>query len=583
MSDIHRRFFRLYLMQLDGRPLSSAQRDELQSHRSTCPSCRADLQLYQGLRAAADQRWPATTAPIALEKVLRGAQSRARLRWVTVPLRAVIWVGFALLALLLVQWVFTYLRPAPAVVPAGSPTPDEPTPAPTGTPAVFVDEVGKIPVEPLLSGEAPGQGSWSPQGDYFFIPLVETPIPGSDRRSTSLHFISASTGEECRASETFLGTQVSQNYAWLDNERVLFIDRSGRALVFTRCQEGMQDLSDRFAEPLVRVAQPLASPEQNPYGPLLLEAASAYWLLDPVTLEARPLVDPVPSPELGDSFAQPLSGNQISVLQPVAGKPERSWLVLLDLDSGQVLRSLEIETGWEEGRAPIVEWMGPEQLFVWGFGTTGPLLVDLSVDPPRQVRVLPELLGRDLIYPDQINSMGAFYAPAGDSFHIVAHLNLPEDQSILLYHNETGQVEVLPGDRQVLMIFPGDQRMPLVPWQDPPSYADEYDVLWVDAPGGSQVNLQVSGHTPRNYPNLQTRLLPGGERMLFSSTQGISLVDLTSGETQAFWRLSGAENATLPSLSLAPNGRVLIVTADTNSAEDGQSQGNLLYWLPLEE
>jgi len=71
--------------------------------------------------------------------------------------------------------------------------------------------------------------------------------------------------------------------------------------------------------------------------------------------------------------------------------------------------------------------------------------------------------------------------------------------------------------------------------------------------------------------------------MLFSSTQGISLVDLTSGETQAFWRLSGAENATLPSLSLAPNGRVLIVTADTNSAEDGQSQGNLLYWLPLEE
>jgi hypothetical protein len=327
----------------------------------------------------------------------------------------------------------------------------------------------------------------------------------------------------------------------------------------------------------------LAAPEQNPYGPLLLEAASAYWLLDPVTLEARPLVDPVPSPELGDSFAQPLSGNQISVLQPVAGKPERSWLVLLDLDSGQVLRSLEIETGWEEGRAPIVEWMGPEQLFVWGFGTTGPLLVDLSVDPPRQVRVLPELLGRDLIYPDQINSMGAFYAPAGDSFHIVAHLNLPEDQSILLYHNETGQVEVLPGDRQVLMIFPGDQRMPLVPWQDPPSYADEYDVLWVDAPGGSQVNLQVSGHTPRNYPNLQTRLLPAGERMLFSSTQGISLVDLTSGETQAFWRLSGAENATLPSLSLAPNGRVLIVTADTNSAEDGQSQGNLLYWLPLEE
>ena len=219
----------------------------------------------------------------------------------------------------------------------------------------------------------------------------------------------------------------------------------------------------------------------------------------------------------------------------------------------------------------------------WVRGTVLAFSVDLSVDPPRQKRVLPELLGRELIYPDQINSMGAFYAPASDRFHIVAHLSLPDDPSILLYHSETGQVEGLPSDRQVLMILPGDQRILLVPWQDTPTYDDGYDLVWMDAPEQPQMHLQVSGHTPRNYPNLISHLLPGSKRMLFGSTQGISMVDLTRGETQAFWSLSGAESAILPSLWLDPQGHTLFVYAELKPAEDGQNQGNLLYWLPIEE
>ena len=39
---------------------------ELQAHIPTCPFCQADLQLYQGLRAQASQRWPAATSPVAL-------------------------------------------------------------------------------------------------------------------------------------------------------------------------------------------------------------------------------------------------------------------------------------------------------------------------------------------------------------------------------------------------------------------------------------------------------------------------------------------------------------------------------------
>ena len=49
------------------------------------------------------------------------------------------------------------------------------------------------------------------------------------------------------------------------------------------------------------------------------------------------------------------------------------------------------------------------------------------------------------------------------SYHIVVHMSLPEDKSIYLYHGEDGKVEKLAGDRQVLMILPGDQLMPMVP------------------------------------------------------------------------------------------------------------------------
>jgi hypothetical protein len=249
-----------------------------------------------------------------------------------------------------------------------------------------------------------------------------------------------------------------------------------------------------------------------------------------------------------------------------------------------VTRSVEVLVS-EEGQAPIVEWQGSDRAFIWSFGDGGPLLVDLSIDPPRQVRVLPELFSLALVYPDQMSSMGVFYSPANNSYHVVAHINLPEDTSIYLYHGENGQIEQLAGDRPVMMILPGDQRMPLAPVQDTPeqntpTVDDGYDLVWVDRPGQLQAYLQVAGHTPRNYPTLQSRLVPGSTHMLFGSSQGISLVNLSSGEIEAFWQLVGAEEATLPSLSVNPQGHSLITVAHH---DDTQKQSNLLYWISLEK
>jgi hypothetical protein len=494
-------------------------------------------------------------------------------------LRAIAWIGIGLLALLLLIWVLTYLRPNSTALSPLSSTPHPSMAAGSGLSATVVDNPNEISIEPILQSESAGQGLWSPDGNYFFIPLGDIPAPGGDRRVISLHFISTATGEDCRASETFLGQHGFQNYAWLDNERVLYIDNKGKPYLFTACMPGSDDLSDRFNEPLVRVAMPLGSPDPPLQGPLLLESASTYWLLDPLSLQARALRDPVPSSGQVDSFAWLASENRMAILQPSAGQPEISRLVLLSLDSGEVLRSLEIKAS-SEGRGPVSEWIGPQRLFVWSMQPSGPLLLDLSQEPVQQVQVFAELFGIDMLYPDQLFSMGVFYAPDGDKYHIVFNANLPGDKSIYLYHSESGQVEKLDGDRQVMMIFPDGQRMSLVSMPDGPVEDGSYDVLWVDAPDRPSMHIEVSGHLPRNYYLLQSRLLPGGTRMLFDSSQGISLVDLPSGKTLAFWRLTGTEGSWLPHLYPSPDGRILIAVTESL---DSQPQGSGLYRLVLDE
>jgi hypothetical protein len=139
-------------------------------------------------------------------------------------------------------------------------------------------------------------------------------------------------------------------------------------------------------------------------------------------------------------------------------------------------------------------------------------------------------------------------------------------------------VEKLAGDRPVLMILPGDHLMPPIQWQDTPTYEDVYDVVWVDRPEQPPIHLKVRGHTPRNYQLLASRLRPGSTGMLFGSTQGISLVGLPGGETQAFWQLIGAEDAIYPTILLTPDGLGAIVFVSSNSSG---TQDNLVYWLSL--
>lgn len=150
MSDIHQKFFNLYLMQLDGMSLNPDQLTLLQTHLANCALCRANQRIYQNLGAQAIKDWPAVTAPIRTDQILRAAQNHSRLKWVTQPLRGLMWAGFAVLMLVLILFIFTSLRPLPVVQPVSSPTPVPPTPENTPTAAMPTDIERPATPEPLI-------------------------------------------------------------------------------------------------------------------------------------------------------------------------------------------------------------------------------------------------------------------------------------------------------------------------------------------------------------------------------------------------------------------------------------------------
>jgi hypothetical protein len=138
-----------------------------------------------------------------------------------------------------------------------------------------------------------------------------------------------------------------------------------------------------------------------------------------------------------------------------------------------------------------------------------------------------------------------------------------------VYASETGQVEVFQHDTHTLLFFPGGQWMRFSKWEDDPSYRDEYEMVWMDRPGETQ-RLMVAGHTPRSHPQIFPKYLPASSQLVFSSSQGVSLVSIPDGETIAFWELAGGEGFS-PIIYPSPGGEGLVVKAD----------GDGLYYLPL--
>jgi hypothetical protein len=104
-----------------------------------------------------------------------------------------------------------------------------------------------------------------------------------------------------------------------------------------------------------------------------------------------------------------------------------------------------------------------------------------------------------------------------------------------------------------------------------PTYRDEYELVWVDTPEVEPRRLVVQGHVPRNYPDLNAEYLPGSSRMVFGSSQGVSLVSIPDGELLGFWELEGGSTSPSTYVIASPDGKALVAIVERVG----------LYYIPL--
>jgi hypothetical protein len=87
--------------------------------------------------------------------------------------------------------------------------------------------------------------------------------------------------------------------------------------------------------------------------------------------------------------------------------------------------------------------------------------------------------------------------------------------------------------------------------------------------------LIVEGHLPREYPNPYVVRWADRNSLLVTSSQGISLVSLSNGKTLKFWGIDLQGVAGFPYPLISPDGKRLVVLAETMKQDFPGSYGNL--------
>jgi len=217
----------------------------------------------------------------------------------------------------------------------------------------------------------------------------------------------------------------------------------------------------------------------------------------------------------------------------------------------------------------MVEWLTNDELLIHGGGALA--VMDLRSEPPKITDVIQGIFLLDVAYPDDFSSMASMPDKAGQGYHLAVHVNHPRNQAVYLYHSETGQVEVLQSDVDMLLFFPDGEWTELPKFEATPTYRDEYELVWVDTPEAEPQRLVVQGHVPRNYPDLNAEYLPGSSQMVFSSSQGVSLVSIPDGALLGFWELAGGSASPSTFALASPDGKALVAIVERVG----------LYYIPL--
>ena len=425
------------------------------------------------------------------------------------------------------------------------------------------DSVQRTRVEPILTGNSFSVGSWSPDGSYLVFGEAEYFMSETEQVTIDLYFLEAKTGKICQPPESQWTVGKSdglrEHYAWLPDGRFMYVTDNKEMWAYQPCSNEIVDLSNQFSTRFTNVA---SYHEQT--GQVLLKDQDGFWLLNGSSLEARKIGD-IPSEWYWAWYAWSQDGERLAVsllMGPEEG--DEAFLFIINTETGEVENQLALQNV-SDANLPIVEWLTHDELLLQGKSLT---VMDFRSDPPTTTDIIRNIFLLDIGYPTDVSSMDTHIYQNGDGYVIGLRVNHPHNQGIYLYDSRNKQVKVFEYDAHSLFFFPDGGWMQLPKWEDKPSYTDEYEEVWMDQ-AETQQRLKVEGHVPRSHPQMFPKYLSDSSRLVFNSSQGISLVSIPGGETIRFWELSGKPD--FFSVFPSPNEVALFVKAD----------GDGIYYIPL--
>jgi hypothetical protein len=203
-------------------------------------------------------------------------------------------------------------------------------------------------------------------------------------------------------------------------------------------------------------------------------------------------------------------------------------------------------------------------------------VIDLRTEPYTVIDVYPDLFGMEDFSTDHLSQWGDFGGKDGDTYYFVVCQGLSPYGQCYLYSAETGLVETYSFDPPKLLIFPNGEIAFADIFGEQLS-EDSYQVIHVGT-DREPYHLEISGRIPGQSPYRKVVTIPGREQLLIATDQGISLMDLESGETLRFWVLENQERYNDFQLNLSPDGKQLIVFGEQDFF--GRTA---VYWLDLEK
>jgi WD40 repeat protein len=465
-----------------------------------------------------------------------------------------------------------------------------PEPSPTSTPEAL--GVEKIPIPALLTGGDLQAGTWSLDGSYFYYsepgPIDEA---GPNQAFNTVSFLNARTGEICPSiqetvniTQTAFGTYpegigLFERTVWLDNNRMLYINPSGELIAITPCSDSTENWSASLPDSILSFRS-----INEDYSQILIKGEHAYWLYTPSTRLSVKLGLPVPEAGKEISFAwSPWEEKLVS--SRLEDRQGEMWIIIESIDAatGTASPIYEVQASpGLQGMEPMsagFEWISKDQLRLWDT-MIGEGLIDISSQPVQFTNLYPDLFGMEAPSMNAVSISGSTPGTGGHDYHLFVGTGLVAGGQFYLYHAESGLVDIIPFDQSLILVFPNRDTVTAQLWGAKPSSKDIYRVINVDTTM-EPFDLEVKGHTPRPGTWLTEAMLPGAQQDLFSSIQGISLVDLKSGEILHFWGLENQEQYQDFYSMLSPDGKTVLGFALKQDPGEWYKT-TAMYWLRLE-